>query len=124
MAAEPSAPAGRLSSAIAAQTPAGKHRARAGRGRCPQPDGGKTWGTIQVGKPYDLWGSSANDLYVSGITHNGARPGFIIRSTDQGKSWASSFLGTEGYMTLRGLWGNSAADVYAVGAWGYVLHYN
>lgn len=62
----------------------------------------------------DLWGSSANDVWVVGLTNNRA-----YRSTDGGKNWTTLTL--PGTATRTAIWGANATSVYIVGQSGSVI---
>jgi hypothetical protein len=67
-----------------------------------------------------VWGSGAGNVYVTGYTGDAfAGTGVLRRSVNGGASWTAEPAGR----VLRGIWGSSANDIYAVGA-GPVRHFN
>ena len=66
----------------------------------------------------DVWGSSANDLYVAGY-YGFNNVGCFIHSSGSG-AWTQQL--TTSPEVLWGGWGSGANDVYAVGGGGTVVH--
>ncbi len=90
---------------------------------------GSTWSMMTSGTLYQLeaiWGSSATDVFAVGesgtILHylEQATAGAAVVSSD-GWGWQNPL--PQGN-TLRGVWGSSSSDVFAVGYSGTILHYN
>ncbi len=73
---------------------------------------GDEWGCFE-----DVWGSSATDVFV---VCGGMFEGGILHY--DGTAWSPMTI--EATSPLRGLWGSSSSDVFAVGDHGTVLHYD
>lgn len=61
----------------------------------------------------DVWGSSANDVWVVGPNST------AYRSTDGGKTWSTS--GLPGAVARNAIWGPNANNIYVVGASGSII---
>ncbi len=93
-------------------------------------DGGDNW----VRNPLSLNDVIVNDVLVdpvnadiiyAGCGYSGGTSVPLYKSTDKGVTWAGSFEGIpDELIILKGLWGNSETDVFAVGYNGTVLHYD
>ena len=59
----------------------------------------------------DVWGTSADNLYVVGYSICGEEHGVVYHY--DGKTWSKTIIPVEG--RLRGIWGTSANNVFAVG---------
>lgn len=70
---------------------------------------------------YDVWGSSATDVFAVGSSLLWDCCGTIIHF--DGTGWSYMAL-PEDVLELHGVWGSSPEDVFAVGAGGVVLHYD
>jgi hypothetical protein len=70
---------------------------------------------------YDIWGSSASDVFAVGYTWPSNDWNGTILHYD-GNNWEAMTSGTD--MRLYSIWGSSASDVFAVGWNGTILHYN
>jgi len=84
---------------------------------------GDIWADISIG---GAWGSSFSDIFVAGTHGNdggseedGYDDGYIWRY--DGANWRMSASAPRG---LKGVWGTSASDVFAVGVAGLILHYD
>src|SRR5215471_554837 len=68
-------------------------------------------------KLFGLWGSASGIVavgYASGAV------GWILTTTDAGKTWNTQKSGAT--QPLRGLWGTSPRELFAVGDRGTILH--
>ena len=74
------------------------------------PIGDIAWGL------YDIWGSSANNIYAVGYN------GTIIHY--DGVNWTTVFTGGVSPARLLGVWGTSAGNIFACGTGGALLHYD
>ncbi len=93
-------------------------------------DGGVTWDR----NPLSLKGVIVNDMLVdpanpdimyAGCGYSGGTRDPVYKSTDGGVTWTASYGGIPGYKDhLRGVWGSSGTDVFAVGSNGIILRYN
>ncbi|MBK6462831.1 MAG: hypothetical protein IPF92_17765 [Myxococcales bacterium] len=107
----------------------------------PNPDGGPEAGLAwapQTGSPYirGIWGSSANDVWMvadnsvyvpheRGLTLHGTPTDGGPPETDAGYpldplTWTR--VDSQSNVTLEGVWGSSASDVWAVGRLGTIRH--
>jgi hypothetical protein len=79
---------------------------------------GSAWSRTGLGglDGFDVWGSSADDVFVVGKTLVGGS----IAHYD-GDVWTTTYTTKHG---LYGVWGSSAKDVYAVGESSTILHYD
>ncbi len=80
---------------------------------------GRQWTTqeelITPQRFHDVWGDG-DTVFTAG------EAGAIFSSDTAGATWAD--MNSKTLETFRGLWGMSATDVYAVGDYGTILHYN
>ena len=75
---------------------------------------------------FGVWGSSANNVLAVGGDPNNEQHGGVVWRFD-GATWSAedlSRIDPQGIPTLFKVWGRNAADVYAVGRDGIVLHYD
>jgi len=97
-------------------------------GRVLHTTDGQQW--TQIGQIPDqmfingMWGSASDDIYVVGYTavqSTGTTTEAIAHSIDHGVTWnaPTTPLATGGFFAL---WGSGANDLYAVGAYGRILH--
>lgn len=111
---------------------------------------GASWTQIQLPKQtnYDVWGSSASDVWVAGragVCHwNGAswsasydtfaEEAYAVHGTGPGDVWVGTEKGLLHYdgqawtrresgSATRGLWALSSSDIWAVGGSGSILHW-
>jgi len=67
---------------------------------------------------YDVWGSSAHDVFVAGGALFGT--GTILHY--DGVAWSAQASGTSEW--LQGVWGTGSNNVFIVGSGGAILHFN
>ncbi|MCK5100776.1 MAG: hypothetical protein KAR45_21890 [Desulfobacteraceae bacterium] len=71
-----------------------------------------------------VWGSSANDIFIVGrknrSTYPQPEPGIILHYN--GNVWQE--MEVTNLDKLKGVWGTSSTNVYAVGGYGKIWHYN
>jgi len=84
---------------------------------------GSTWTNLSTEPAWDLrgiWASSRSDIYcVGGDLNYGYGEGFILHY--DGSSWRPE-MSLDGM--LWNVWGSSSTDIFAVGDYGKVLHYD
>jgi len=79
------------------------------------------WSSVSSGTTapinlYDIWGTSASDIWAVGGT---VSSGTILHY--DGTAWSPAWNGAN---AINSVWGRSANDVWAVGDAGTILHYN
>ena len=68
--------------------------------------------------------SNPKTIYA-GCGYSGETDVPIYKSTDEGETWKSSFVGIPGEPNqLQGVWGDTSNDIFTVGWTGIILHYN
>ena len=78
-------------------------------------------------EPLDIWGTSPQDLYVSGVLHDPADTstahdrGLVLHY--DGAGWTESLHGPDG-VHLKAVWGASADNVYVVGDPGVIFRWD
>lgn len=73
----------------------------------------------------DVWCSTGNVWAVGDSYSVGGTAYYtIIHSTDNGTFWEDGDGGITGGVNLKGIWGSSASNIFAVGASGRILRYN
>jgi len=80
-------------------------------------NGGTSWTNVGTGQTpyYDIWGTSANDVYVSGDS------GVLVHSTT-GSSFSQVSTTFGNSNPINCVWGTSASDVYLFGGSGTIMH--
>jgi hypothetical protein len=91
---------------------------------------GVEWAVVDPGcdpsmAPGPIWGSSATEIFVA---TDSTLPMMPSPAPDilhfEGASWHQEVLEVGYIVDVRGLWGSSASDVYAVGYGGLIMHLN
>jgi hypothetical protein len=83
---------------------------------------GAIWTSQTSGTDYeilDVWGSSSTNVYGAVGDDDTGQVGAILNY--DGVSWTHAVTDVP-YLT--GIWGSSSSDVFAVGRWGTILHFN
>jgi preprotein translocase subunit YajC len=72
---------------------------------------------------YDVWGVAGGTIYAVGVRWSGSQPqtGVVIRF--DGTTWSTSLETPQGVL-LRGVWANSATDVFTVASDGSIWHFD
>ncbi len=89
---------------------------------------GSTWSIIfgTPGSLHGIWGSSGNNVFAVGEGFRVGTFGDFVRFGAilhyDGSTWTDMSSNTT--VTLRGVWGSSENDVFAVGDSGTILHYD
>jgi len=85
---------------------------------------GNAWTEVQVwpgdGYVNDIWGSATDDIFVVGEVYG--EPPHVLHF--DGSKWSAMPLPDIGWLRLEGVWGTANDNVYAVGGFGVVLHYD
>jgi photosystem II stability/assembly factor-like uncharacterized protein len=91
---------------------------------------GAQWTTIAVGTTQqdlkDVWCYPTGDVWAVGDSYSVGGNAYytILHSSDNGTTWVDGDGGIVNGASLKGLWGSSDSNIFAVGASGRIMRYN